>query len=374
MRGYAIPIPKYLNSSEIGFLNSVYCGLCHTLRYEFGTLAAFLHNYDAQFLSLLAITQNNAQLNLTTTKCPLGGYIKKQNIVSDSNALKYGAASTVILLEEKLIDDIHDERKMQNSIIISSLNKQIKHAKRIFQEFGFPEVKLKEAEEAQRQIEVQKNISLYNYLEPTGSILGEIFLHTEIISQKYDNGLLLRDLGSTVGKIIALSDACEDLSSDRKKGISNPIISAWNLDNSNMVPFEIMIKVCDLMLDYFFQTRTIVSQLSFNHFPTVIHNIVSRGFTSRALVSLKKLWIYNHWSGRIDKGFFRQHYFNSCNVCGFDHIPPKNNNVFPESGMKDIWVLASIFPTAHEIASELGYSNRGEYLFSCLLPSFKNGS
>lgn len=103
MYGYLRIIDSHIDEQLNRFYRKQYCSLCHALWRYYGIHTRFLLSYDMAFLSII--------MGLNSTLTPSGKNIclkKQYNAVQDAG-WKRLAALTIILVFEKIRDDIIDE-------------------------------------------------------------------------------------------------------------------------------------------------------------------------------------------------------------------------------------------------------------------------
>lgn len=84
------------------------CGLCHRLTCDYGAKARHLTNDDIALL-LWLITHFSPTLLASAKKvCPLHA---RRDSLHDNPLVRFSAAATILLVWEKLVDDIYDEGK-----------------------------------------------------------------------------------------------------------------------------------------------------------------------------------------------------------------------------------------------------------------------
>lgn len=219
MFGYVVVDKEKLTPQENALYRAFYCGLCKTIKQEYGNLSRVCTSYDITFLSILSHDCLNYPVQLTNENC-IANPFQKKLIVKDNPLMRKLSALAVLLVYYKLQDDILDgkkSRKMLNTLFA----KQVKKAKLIF-----PEVddiinehysRLRELEKANEQV-IDKVSDCF------GSMLREVFKLIIPCDAGDEN---LYSLAYNVGKYIYLIDAVDDLESDAKKKNYNPFIACY---------------------------------------------------------------------------------------------------------------------------------------------------
>lgn len=212
MFGYVNVNGQELSEENKKIYQSYYCGLCRSLRKNYGAGCQLLLNYDMTFLIVLLTglyEPTNREQNFTCGLHPMKKRTSCVNEVSD-----YAAAMNVALAYHNLLDDWKDDRNYTKKTIASIIRKSYEEVARNYprQVATIEEylAKLGEFEEAKEQ-----NIDLV--AGATGEMLGEIFAWKQ--DEWYDE---LKTLGFYMGKFIYLMDAYEDLDKDERKDSYNP--------------------------------------------------------------------------------------------------------------------------------------------------------
>ncbi len=360
-----------MSNEDWQIVSKIYCGLCDGLRFKFGVAAGLLISDEAQFLAVLTAAQREKPILLSTTKCPLKGYLAENPIVGDKPAFQYAAIITMLLLGEKLEDGIRDDNNISSKLGRKLLDRTINKAYEDIEEFGFLQSKLEKARELQAKVESLKGKSLEWYLNPTSMIVGEIFSHTAIIARNTNNLLALRQLGESVGNLVNLIDSCEDFNKDSINNSFNPIISSFQPDNP--VSTSVFINVCYFAIHELYRIRSELLNLELSDFNSMIENVLTRGLANRLLWALAQFWKNNHWKGNLPlpENWNSEFQRFVCKVCkhphkidGRKHPLDRQIMLFP----RNLWVVASYYPNIEQVAKEFGYSDPKNYIFSSIFP------
>lgn len=124
MFGFITPNFETLDEKEKSRYQSVYCGLCHSLRDNYSNVARLALSYDLTFLVLLLSSLYEPREATDNCNCifhPGNKFETAQNKFSD-----YCADMTVALAYHKILDDINDENKFSAKISEVALKSQYK--------------------------------------------------------------------------------------------------------------------------------------------------------------------------------------------------------------------------------------------------------
>ena len=223
MFGYVLVNKPELKIKDYEIYRSFYCGLCHTLKREFGELSRFTLNYDMTFLAILLTGLYEPDTIQEQKVCilhPLHKYCMYRNEYID-----YAAQMTIVLTYLKCADNWHDEHSYSSY----TYQKVLKHKYEKVRE-KYPD-KVKVIEESLRQIgelEDQNNFDLDLLSSLTGKFMAEI------VCYKHDEWeVQLRKMADYLGRFIYLLDAYDDYEEDIKKQCFNPLVNEAKREDFN---------------------------------------------------------------------------------------------------------------------------------------------
>ncbi|MBE5731730.1 MAG: hypothetical protein E7353_01730 [Clostridiales bacterium] len=226
MFGYVVVDKEKLTPQENALYRAFYCGVCKTVKQEYGNLTRVCTTYDITFLSILSHDCLNYPVQLTNESC-IANPFQKKLIVKDNPLMRKVSAIAVLLVYYKLQDDIIDGKKSRK-ILNTLFSKQVKKAKLIFPEadtiIDSYYQKLREMERANEKV-IDKVSDCF------GRMLKEIF---ELVIPSCDENVY--SLAYNVGKYIYLIDAVDDIEDDAKSGNYNPFIASYG-EYKNKVDF-----------------------------------------------------------------------------------------------------------------------------------------
>lgn len=214
-------------SSQRGY-SRFYCGMCKTLGTEFGQPLRATLSRDSVFMALLAdaFMQNGAEEAIV--RCPLAPVRFRPAVEHDSPAMLYGGAIQILLGDQWLADHAMDGQSVPR-LARRLMETPVSRAQVLLEDLGVDLQALNGFEFHQNTIEAG-NPTPAEAAGPTSSSLGLIFsavadLPGVIPVAKTAAGRnRLRELGSSVGLVIYLTDALEDLEQDREENSYNPFL------------------------------------------------------------------------------------------------------------------------------------------------------
>lgn len=225
MFGYVTPCKMELKIKEYEEIKAYYCGLCRSLKYNFGNLPRLTINYDMSFLAIFLDSFNSKQNNYIKRPCILHP-IKKRIFVVENNSIEYAAFLNFILAYHKLLDDVADDNSIKGKVFSTLLKPYFKKVPRAY--FNVEKNIIKYLD---KLYEMEKK-SLINNLDELSHPFGELTAYS-ILSYWNDKKHQeeLYHLGYNLGKWIYVIDAYDDLEDDLKNNKFNAIDAVLNANN-----------------------------------------------------------------------------------------------------------------------------------------------
>ena len=213
MFGYLSAAVAALEEEEQLRYKSCYCGLCRSLKRQFGNFGRLTLNYDMTFMVLLLADLLDPATTYEEGRCVV--HPKKKRKMAQNNIIDYGAAMNILLAYHNLMDDWKDEGKTSAKAAADRLKKYIpaieeqypRQAKAVRQ--ALDELSTEE-QKTPKDLDAAANLS--------GQLLGELFVY-----QKDFWAEDCRRFGQALGRFVYWMDAWQDLEKDRKKGRYNPM-------------------------------------------------------------------------------------------------------------------------------------------------------
>lgn len=212
MFGYIKTNKMELKYREILAYKGYYCGICMTLKREYGNLSRLSLNYDTTFLQILLTSLYEPQDYGEKLRCM--SHPHKKEVVITNEISKYCSAMNIILTYYKLKDDVEDD----NSIKAKALMKLIQGA--FDKTKGQYEAKAEQIGALLKQLwdlEKQESRDIESLANLFGDIMGIVFEYKDDVFAK-----TMYQIGFYLGKYIYIVDAFEDLEDDLKNNKYNP--------------------------------------------------------------------------------------------------------------------------------------------------------
>ena len=213
MFGYVTVCETELKVKDLKKYRAYYCGLCSTLKEDYGFMGQMTLTYDMTFAVILL-----SSLYETTTKheehrCKV--HPAKRQHMLQNEITSYAAAMNVLLAYYHMEDDWQDDRKVSSLMTKSLIQGK---AKKIIEKYPRQSEIIRKSLKELGECEHENSMDIDRAAGCFGRLMAELFVWKEDIWEK-----TLRKMGFYLGKFIYLMDAYEDLPEDRKKNRYNPL-------------------------------------------------------------------------------------------------------------------------------------------------------
>lgn len=242
MFGYVTPLKMEMKIKDYEKFKAYYCGLCNSIKCNFGNVPRLTLNYDMTFLAVLLDSLSEDKYNFTEFKC-LMHPLKKRIMLNNNAALDYAAFCNTTLAYYKLMDDVEDNKNMKSKVFSIFLKNYLKKSKvenKAVMEYTKEKLLLLNTLEANySNISIDEQLSI----DELSHVFADL---TGFIVSFYYNEASFKDnlywLGYNLGKWIYIIDAYDDLEKDIKSNSFNAINSLLNTENLDFKSFSTKIK------------------------------------------------------------------------------------------------------------------------------------
>ncbi len=222
MFGYVKVNKDELKLREYNVYKSYYCGLCKTLKSEYGYFSRFGLNYDSVFLALLLSSVTEDEYDCDLSRC-IAHPAEKKPIMKPNSCLSYSAAVMVILALLKLEDDIRDEHSIKSALTYFLLWGAKRKVKKNY--FGLYDTCRKQINKL--SVLEKDKVADIDILSDVFAHLLEILFVPNFIKNDKDRRILSH-IGYMLGRFIYILDALTDIEKDKKKKTFNPFLLQEN--------------------------------------------------------------------------------------------------------------------------------------------------
>lgn len=231
MFGYVMPCKMELKIKDYEKFKAYYCGLCLSLKNNFGNISRFALNYDMTFLGILLDSLDKSKNSYINNGCiahPIGKRLK----VINNHALNYAAFCNTSLMYFKLLDDYEDNNSLHSKMLSLLIKKYVNTSDNALNPLiKYMESKLNELYSLEKSVKIFSIDEISDkFADLTGFLISYYYKDEEFKDALYD-------LGYNLGRWIYIIDAYDDLEEDMKKGKFNAIHKVFNTENKGYEEF-----------------------------------------------------------------------------------------------------------------------------------------
>ena len=206
------------------------CGVCLSLRDNYGHTARITTNYDAALLSVLCEAQSDVSTQTYTSYCPLRSNFKSEVVAPSSAAAEYAASIALTMGATKIQDHVEDDETFLRRI--PNLSRQVAQtwreaSQKTAQALGFDTNRLLVQTSRQASVEATPQQDFFYYAQPTELAVASAFQHTATIAARPQNSDVLHEMGRVFGRIMYLLDSYEDYDEDLAKNKFNALAAVF---------------------------------------------------------------------------------------------------------------------------------------------------
>ncbi len=229
MFGFVLPLRGELKVREWERFQSVYCGLCHSIRSRYGIMQTVTLSYDCTYLALVLCSLEEDGGEGCRKRCIMHPF-RRRSCACESAGMRHAAAVSVILSYHKLEDTIADERgikRLAARALRFVMRRGYRKAARDYPEFDRT---TRECLTELNELERQKTASLDRPADAFARILRAA------VPQQSADKRVLEEMFYHLGRWIYLVDACDDIEEDFASGNYNPVVLRWQLTQPTIEP------------------------------------------------------------------------------------------------------------------------------------------
>lgn len=212
MFGYVRTNKMELKHREILAYKGYYCGICMTLKKEYGNLSRLSLNYDTTFLQIILTSLYEPQDYAQMMRC-ISHPHKKEAVITNEIS-KYCSAMNIILTYYKLKDDVEDDNSIKAKMLMLLIKGAFEKAR---DQYPQKEAAVRTHLEELFKLEKNECQDIEEVANTFGYIMAEMFAYKDDVFCKN-----MYQAGFYIGKYIYIVDAFEDLEEDIKSKKYNP--------------------------------------------------------------------------------------------------------------------------------------------------------
>lgn len=215
MFGYVRPYKPNLRIKDFTHYRAIYCGMCKTIKRNYGEIPRLATNYDLTFMAVILFAFQEEGIELGMERC-IANPIKAHGIAQQADVLEFTAATAILLAAAKIQDNIDDgDQALLNRSAKLFFHGPAKKAAAAFPDLadciqqGMYETAAAEEGESTDLTAPQR----------FGQMLAEIFMlglqdsEIDVLTQE-----ALRYTAADLGQWVYYMDALEDYDADLAKG------------------------------------------------------------------------------------------------------------------------------------------------------------
>lgn len=230
MFGYITICKPELKVKDYYRYKAYYCGLCHSLREQFGSTGQMTLSYDMTFLVIFLGSLYEMEPKSSMCRCKVHP-VKKQQILQN-RITDYCADMNILLTYYHFLDDWQDEKSLPALFGARALKTK---AKKVILRYPRQAKAIRSSLKKLASYEKRMETNLDLVAGSFGHLMEELFIWKQ---DEWEENL--RRFGFFFGKFIYLMDAYEDLPEDLKKNRYNPLISLYNGDTYEETCLQIL--------------------------------------------------------------------------------------------------------------------------------------
>lgn len=263
MFGYVRIYKDEMKVREFNLFKAHYCGLCKTLKKEYGFASRMGLSYDVTFLAVLLAAVSEKKPVVCPQRCIANPFLKKP-VVNTEDYFEYTASVNVILTYLKLADDLRDNHSMKalfaSLLLLPAKRKARKRHPVLF-------FKVKEHIDKLTQLEKAQCADIDILANEFGMIMKHVF-SAELIKSDAERRIF-EHIGYSLGRFIYILDAYEDREKDKKEKNFNPFLLQNKPVNANDIKMSLTFTLSDVSNSY--------QLLNLNRNKPILDNIIYLG-------------------------------------------------------------------------------------------------
>lgn len=231
MFGYVTINKPELKIKDYDRYHAYYCGLCKTLKEQYGRFGQMTLTYDMTFLIIL-LTSLYEKMSVHNKERCLAHPVKKHSMLTNE-ITEYAADMNIALTYHHLIDDWEDEKSVKGIMGAKLIQNKYKE---IEQKYPRQVKVIVDSLNALKACEARNETDLDEVARYFGELMAEFFVYRQ---DEWEEDL--REVGFYLGKFIYLIDAYEDLEKDIKNNSYNPFVSLAKSDDYEDTCYQILL-------------------------------------------------------------------------------------------------------------------------------------
>lgn len=278
MIGYMKPYSKKLSNEHKKQYKKYYCGLCRSIKRNFGVTAVPFLNYELVNMLLLLGALRPEKFETMTLSCSLTPLYWNKICTGDDMAFNAAARVSMIMAFLEIHDNLIDSGELKYRLINMFMSKK---CKKILSDFYNEYDIIKNKYDSYMVLEntAKKNdtsVTIKALSEACGDIAGVM---AEIVAQEEQNSISeeLKDIMYLWGEWTYLVDAADDYIKDKKNGAFNPLFISDGWKTVSCILEDIEKKSAELLDKMtLIRNQELLITIFKEHFPERRENICNK--------------------------------------------------------------------------------------------------
>lgn len=227
MVGYLKPDFKRMTACQKKEYKAFYCGLCKSLKKEYGYIGISTLNYEiTSFLLVLQGLKENKS-SVFHGSCNISPFVPVSYVDYYEKEFSYAAGISVLVAYFEIKDNLLDDGGAKWRLAEKLLSKKVSGSTNLLKQ-GFCDIENHLTEYYEK--ENSDSSQFYTLVQANGDLI-EAFLKPLIDTCEDELTILLSKLANLLGQWVYLVDACDDFAEDVKKNKFNPILKIQDRSN-----------------------------------------------------------------------------------------------------------------------------------------------
>lgn len=269
MIGYMKPQKGVFTKEQREIYQSIYCGLCRHLKYEYGITGTFAISYE--LVDLLLLIESVLPCESTTIKmsCSLTPFIWKNIKGINEHFYSKAAEISIIIAGLEIQDNIQDDNRMLDKLLRILTKSKIEKIRDNSEDIIFLLEREYVAYMRLEEISYKSNTGFNNVVEQCGNITKVIgLILTENLND--NEGIIIADLMKIWGEWVYLMDAIDDYADDIKNKSFNP----WMLLDAPMDKERYLMELEN-------KSKLLLESLPMRRYEAVLRSLYNKQFPSK---------------------------------------------------------------------------------------------
>ena len=279
MIGYMKPVKKMFSKEDRDLYQSLYCGLCRCLKYEYGYTGMATLNYEVVNALLLIGATELSPYPQTLQSCSITPFYWRHMAGVNQAAFQAAAAVTITAAAMEIQDNLYDSNKWYDRLIYSLISPK---AEKTIQIYRNDMEALRESYNQFMSLESKaangdSNISFQMLTNASGDIIAK----AACIIGVHAGCQQLRELYEVMhlwGQWIYLVDAVDDYYADKRDGHFNPLFLAEKPDS-----------ISGFLKNIEHEANCAIDRMVLRNYESVVHALFSAHFPHRRRLILSKV-------------------------------------------------------------------------------------